>query len=247
MKYLIAVLISLASLDLFAQNSDTLFLISGDTITGQIFSENQYFVKIKTDTGWAFISNSDLIKARKPIENPQFREIPTRTNNKQIQIPPGEYLVIQTNRKLSSRWAKDGELFEARTVQDIVASSGEVLIPRNSPVLGRVKISQSGNAFRRANLQIELLNVEVYGDVIPISTSDQVMILDNFTAERVLGSASTGAILGGIFYNEWLNGALIGAAAGTITSLFVENKNIVIPQNSTLQFMLLDPIEIHLY
>ena len=110
-------------------------------------------------------------------------------------------------------------------------------MPKNTPNIGRVKYARNGTAFKSAQLQLELIEIHINGEIIPITTTNDIRILENYTAERILGSAASGSIFGGIFYDEWLRGALIGATIGTVSSLIVENRNIIIPENSSLEFM----------
>lgn len=252
MKSLIYIILFLSPFQMIAQ-SDTLFLRNGDTIVGSIYSENKFIVKMKNDTGWVFIQHSDIIpqyKAQTAI-NPSTNRAKskpnkTRTTPSFYDIPVGEFLVVQTNRRLTTKFAKTGEIIECRIVQSIKDQNGRMIIPANTPVIGRVKYSVNGNAFRQAALELELIEIHLFGEIIPISTSDNIQIVENYTAERVLGSAAAGSIIGGIFYNEWLEGALLGAATGMAVSLIVENNNIIIPQNSTLQFMLRNSIRVNL-
>ncbi len=154
--------------------------------------------------------------------------------------------MVSTSRKITTKYAKPGEIVECKLVQSLIDQNGRIIIPQHSNLIARITESRSGNAFRRAELKLELIELHLNDQNIALSTNQQIRIINNYTAERILGSASTGSLLGGIFYNEWLEGALIGAAVGTVTSLIVENKNIVIPENSTLEFMLDSPFTINL-
>lgn len=147
-----------------------------------------------------------------------------------------------TNRKLTTKYAQSDEFFECRIVQSIKDRRGNTIIPANTPAIGRVKYSVKGTAFRQAALELELVEIHLYGYKIPIATNDNLTIVGNYTAERILGSAATGSIFGGVLYNEWLRGALIGAAVGAVSSIFIEDKNIVIPENTSLQFMVRDKL-----
>ncbi len=232
------------SSNLIAQQ-DTLFLHNGDTVIGSIYAQNKYITKIYVDNTWLFIQNTEIVQKAEPE---YFEEI---SRNTQIPdgpefytIPIGEFLIIKTNRPLSSKYAKGGEIIECRLAQRIVNREGRVILPENTPVIGRVKMARNGNAFKKAQLQLELIEIHINGEAIPIRTTDNIQIIENYTAERILGTAASGSVIGGVFYNDWLEGALIGAAVGTVTSLIVENKNIMMPENSTLQFMLSDRVNI---
>jgi hypothetical protein len=247
MKNLFCLLVSVVLFSAVqAQSSDTLYLINGDTIIGSIYAENKYIVKMQVDTGWVFIQHSEIIKPRNVIYRTEADRptLPIAANSINYNIPAGEFLVIKTNREITTRHAKAGEYFEGRIVQRILSKDGRVIIPEFTRVVGRIKESKRGNMFRKAQLRMELVSIEINGSVLPIRTNENVTIVNNYTAERVLGSAASGSLIGGIFFDEWLEGALYGAAAGAVASLIVENNNIVVPEDSTLQFMLDNPVQL---
>ncbi len=226
---------------------DSLFLHNGDTIIGSIYAQNKYITKIFVDTAWIFIQNTEIKQNYKPsyfLEPVVEKRMPERPEF--YTIPAGEFLVIKTNRSLNSRYTKTGEIIECRLAQSIINHEGLAILPQNTPIIGRVKYARNGTAFKTAQLQLELFEIHINGEIIPISTTNTIRILDNFTAERILGSAASGSVLGGIFYDEWLRGALVGAAIGTASSLIVENRNIIIPENSSLEFMTDDRINIRI-
>lgn len=247
MKYLLSLFLVVSIFaNAFGQASDTLFLISGDTLIGQIYSENKYIVKMQVDTGWVFIQHSEIIKPREIIYRDEISRPapPSNTGSMAYTIPAGEFVVIKTNRRITTRYAKDGEYFEGRIVQRILSQDDRVILPEFTKVVGRIRESRKGNAFRKAQLRLELVSIHINDREIPITTNESVTIVNNYTAERILGSAAGGSLIGGIFFDEWLEGALYGAAAGAVASLIVENNNIVVPEDATLQFMLDTPISI---
>lgn len=237
MKWILSFLLILSGFSTMAQ-SDSLFLHNGDTIIGSIYAQNKYITKIYVDTAWLFIQNTEIRENYKPTYFDQAEdEIRIPDGPEFYTIPAGEFLVIKTNRALNSRYTKTGEIIECRLTQAIVNREGLAILPQNTPIIGRVKYARNGTAFKSAQLQLELIEIHINGEIIPITTTNDIRILENYTAERILGSAASGSIFGGIFYDEWLRGALLGATIGTVSSLIVENRNIIIPENSSLEFM----------
>lgn len=244
MKSILSLFLLFLTGHLYSQQ-DTLLLHSGDTLTGSVYAQNKYITKIYVDTAWFFIQNTEIIREYQPDFNQNRNRASLLPDSPEFYtIPAGEFLVIKTKRRLNTRFTKTGEIVECFLAQSILNWDREVILSKNTPLIARVKFARNGNAFRTAQLQLELVELHVNQKAIPISTTDNIRILDNYTSERILGSTATGSVIGAVFFNEWLRGALIGASVGTATSLIVENNNIIIPENSILEFMLNESVNI---
>ncbi len=130
---------------------------------------------------------------------------------------------------------QEGEHFSARIVEDVVSSSGELFIPKNSRVLGTVANIENAGHFRQSgkvDIRFEKILFPDNITVIKIN-ADGSMIKDKYATlktiglalgETALGAASgaiTGFQFGGLIATGYGTGSnvAIGAAAGAGISL----------------------------
>lgn len=99
-----------------------------------------------------------------------------------------------------------GEHFSARVVEDIVTDTGEIFIPKNSRVVGRVHSVKDSKFFNRSGKVDIKFEKIVYPDHIHSLAiqADGLLIPEKYKAAKVIGGA----------VKETLFGAAIGAAKG---------------------------------
>jgi hypothetical protein len=95
-----------------------------------------------------------------------------------LRIAPGSVIPVQLTKTIDSKKAKPGEEIEAKVTQDMKNGSGEILVPKDTKVIGRVteaqrrtkeeKESQIGISFERAVMN---------GSDVPMPMSIQAIIV----------------------------------------------------------------------
>lgn len=164
-------------------------------------------------------------------------------------IPSGTQVTIRTNQTITADASNtaDTQLYGGTVGEDVLDSSGTVLIPRGSPAqLAAVRDTSS-------NLALDLRSITVRGrrytaqagDVAAASSSKNGGIGANKrTGEYVGGGALAGTLIGALAGGGKgaAIGALAGGAAGAGVQVMTRGKTIKVPAETNLQFRLEQPM-----
>ena len=152
---------------------------------------------------------------------------------------------------LSTETNQAGDVFYATVNEDILGSSGEVLLPLGARVKGRVVESvQSPSADQPAVLTLAVESVTVNDAVRPLQATVvdlevQADARDSNTASatKVGAAAAAGAILGRILGNDKkdaVKGAVVGAAAGAAVAAATRDGQATVAEGARLVIRLDD-------
>jgi hypothetical protein len=174
---------------------------------------------------------------------------PPRPVVQQFTFESGTSLPVILTETLDSKDAQPNDVFHATLASDLV-SSGVVVIPRGTSVLGRVvDVKEAAHFKGNALLSIELTELNARGRKISLVT-------DSFsktgagrgknTAVKAGGGAALGAIIGAIAGGG--KGAAIGAAAGagagTGVNAVTRGEQAHIESETRIEFRLQSPITV---
>lgn len=148
-------------------------------------------------------------------------------------VPSGTQVQVRLDTPLDTGEAKAGQTFTA-TVAEPVVAGGCTIFARGSKVNGRVvEAVSSGRLKRPASITLELTSVGTQ----PLRIDGKSHLVRN--AEYIGGGAAAGAVIGAIAGGK--KGAAIGAAAGagagTAGAYMTGKKEIVLPAETLLTFV----------
>lgn len=127
-------------------------------------------------------------------------------------LPSNTEITLKMNSELSSKEAREGDLFVASVAQDVMLGN-MVVIRRGTPANGVVTWRTGKGAFgKSAKMSYEFHSLELDGQRVPVS--------GQFRQE---GSGNTGAAVGAV------------AAAGVIGGLFVTGRSAIVEQGRELK------------
>jgi hypothetical protein len=164
-----------------------------------------------------------------------------------LTIPAGTELAVRVNERIDVKHAVAGEHFSGEIVEPI-SQNGAVVIPRGTPVHGRIDEAHRRGHFRgRSYLELRLVSMTLNGYDYGLDTHDTVR------SKRGKGRRSTGFIggltgagmlIGGVASGGvgLAIGAASGAGAGTLLAGTTGNRDIVIPAESIVHFRLADQL-----
>lgn len=166
-----------------------------------------------------------------------------------VTIPAGTEIVVRLVDAVGSGRNSGGDKFLASLDQPIVVNDW-VAVARGTNVMGRVLAAQpSGHLKTPAELAITLTSLQMGGDSYEIKTSSfsrRGQAHSKRNAEWIGGSAAGGALIGALLGKG--KGAAIGAAAGagggTATAYATGKKDILLPSETRLRFVLKEPVTI---
>ena len=164
-----------------------------------------------------------------------------------LRVPAGTELAIRIDQRISVRSSRAGDRFDGNVVEPVV-DNGTVIIPRGTPVSGRVVESHRGGHFRgRSVLELRLTAMTLNGYEYPLDTHDSGRTQrgkGRRSAGIIGGMTGAGMLIGGIATGGvgLAIGAAAGAGSGTAIAAGTGNHNLDIPAESVVHFRLADPL-----
>lgn len=153
-------------------------------------------------------------------------------------LPPGTQVQVRLNNRLDSSVARPGQTFSGVVTEPVVVN-GRTAISPGTQVSGRViQAISSGRLKKPASITLELTRAGGgYISAATVRVDGKSHLLHN--AEYIGGGTAAGAIIGAIAGGS--KGAAIGAAtgagAGTVGAFLTGKKEIVIPAETILPFV----------
>jgi hypothetical protein len=168
---------------------------------------------------------------------------------KPVTVPAGTQVVIRTAATLSTKDAKEGEVFHATLVEPLVVD-GVTIAPKGAEVEGVVVESDPGGRVKGvAQIGIALRSIQTVAGKVEIQTGPHVAEAKSSVKKDVTRGAimtgvgaAIGAIAGG--GKGAAVGAGVGAGAGTATAMATRGEPATIPAESVLSFRLKDPVTV---
>jgi len=163
-----------------------------------------------------------------------------------VTVPAGTRVLIRMADSIDSSKQQAGYRFTA-SLETNLQVEDVVVAPRGTTVYGRLANAESaGRMSGGANLTLELTDLVINGTAYPLLTSSFEVRSEGKgkkTTRRILGGTGLGAIIGGIAGGGTgaAIGAVAGAAAGTTVAAAKGGKQVSIPSESLLEFVLQQP------
>ena len=167
-----------------------------------------------------------------------------------VHVAAGTALVIRIDQRISAKESRPGQRFTGEIHEPVSDGAGNVVIPKGSPVRGRVDAAKGrGNFKGAADIKLRLTALTLNGKEYPLDTHDILRTKKGKgkrSAGFIGGGAGLGLLLGGIAGGGKgaAIGGLAGAGAGTIGAGATGNKDLVIPAESIVRFKLSDELVI---
>jgi hypothetical protein len=150
-----------------------------------------------------------------------------------VTIPSGTQIQVRLSNQLHTGETQSGQSFSGTVVQPVVVG-GRTLLGRGATVHGRVtEVVSSGRLKRPASITLELMSVRTEA----LRIDGKSHLLRN--AALIGGGAAAGALVGGAVGGKKgaAVGAVVGAGAGTTTAYVTGKKEIVLPAETVLTFV----------
>lgn len=167
----------------------------------------------------------------------------------QVTIPDGTPVEIRLAQSIGSVSSASGQIFSATLDAPIVVDNA-VVVPQGANVTGRVLYAKhSGRLKGRAQLAVTLTALEVNGQNYRIVTSHKSWRGGSHKKRNLawIGGGSGGGALVGAVAGGGVGAAIgagVGAGGGTVTAFVTGRKNIVLPTETRLRFVLRRPVTV---
>lgn len=164
-----------------------------------------------------------------------------------LTVPAGTEMAIRINQNINVKHTMAGDRFTGEVAAPVVRN-GQVIIPRGTPVRGRVDAAHRRGHFKgRSILELRLTSMVLNGNEYALDTHENVHTKKGKgkrTAGFIGGLTGAGALIGGIASGGvgLAIGAASGAGAGTLIAGTTGNRDIDIPAESIVHFRLADDL-----
>ncbi len=178
---------------------------------------------------------------------PPDQPISTNAPAVNVTVPAGTTLAMRINQHISVKYNHAGDRFTGELVEPVVVN-GNVIIPKGTPVAGRVDEAHRRGHFKGASsLELRLTSMELNGNRYALDTHDNVRTKKGKgkrTAGFIGGMAGAGMLIGGLASGGvgLAVGGAAGAGAGTLIAGTTGNRDIEIPSESIIRFRLADSL-----
>jgi len=225
--------------------ADTLVLTNGQVITGTFLGRSSAGVQFVGPDGTSQIYPSQQVQSLSfgPVPTPP--QPPPAAAPQQTLVPAGTVLLVRMVDGLDTSTAYTGQTFSA-TLSTNLAANGYVVAYAGTTVYGQVVAANSaGRATGTSQLKLQLTQIVIGGNAIPIMTdvfdSQKGKSSGKRSAFRLLGGAGLGAAIGAIAGNAGM-GAAIGATAGGVGAVVQKGDQVQISSEAQLEFHLTQPV-----
>jgi hypothetical protein len=168
-------------------------------------------------------------------------------------LPAGTEITVLANEDIDSKTANEGQVFPADVAEDVLDSSGRVVIPKGSEAeLVIRRVEAAGTVSGSSDLVLDLQSVKVGGRRYTVSSAEleqkgrEGLGKNKRTAEMVGGGAVLGTLIGAVAGGGKgaAIGAATGAAAGAGAQVLTRGKSVKVPAESKLKFQLDQPLNL---
>jgi hypothetical protein len=103
------------------------------------------------------------------------------SSNGNPRIAPGSVIPIQLTKSLDAKKVKSGDEVDAKVTQDLKAGNGEIIVPKNTKVVGRVTEAQARNkAQKESQLGIAFDHAVMKNGEVALPMSIQAIIAQSY-------------------------------------------------------------------
>jgi hypothetical protein len=164
-----------------------------------------------------------------------------------LAVPSGTELAIRIDQRISVKHSHAGDRFSGEVVEPIV-QNGSVVIPKGTPVAGRIDAAHKRGHFKGASiLELRLTSMTLNGNPYELDTHDSVRTKKGKgkrSSAFISGLTGAGMIIGGVATGGvgLAIGGAAGAGAGTAIAGATGNRDIEIPAESIVHFRLAEDL-----
>ena len=215
------------------------FVILAVAITGLMF---EVACKNRSESAAQAAGGDNQAQAQNAAQAPQAAD-------QTVTIPEGTKLDVRLLDPIGSASDTSGETFRA-TLDGPIVVNGAVAVQKDANLTGKVLVARpSGHLQTPAELVVTLTSLEVGGKTYPILTSERSWRGHSHkkrNAELIGGGAGVGALIGALVGRGKgaAIGAGVGAGGGTATAYATGKKDLSIPAETPLRFVLRRPVTV---
>lgn len=215
--------------------ADVVHLIDGRELEGRFVGGTPATVDFAVDGEVREIPIAEIVSIT--FEPPSSAPGPLAVPSVHLTIPAGTRLMVRIVDPLVTGEVSSGHRFRSDLDAPLVVD-GVQIASEGAPVYGRVvEAERGGRVSGRAKLVLELTDISVNGQIVPI-VSDQLAIVGE--PPDALETIGAGTVIGGILGGR--RGAARGAAAGGVVAVLTPGHQIKVPTGTLFEFRIVQPL-----
>lgn len=182
-----------------------------------------------------------------PYVAPVDQPVSTNAPAVNVRVPAGTSLAIRIDQHISVKHNQAGDRFSGNVV-DPITIDGNIVIPKGTPVGGRIDAAHRRGHFKGSSvLELRLTSMVLNGNRYALDTHDNIRTKKGKgkrSAGFIGGMTGAGMLIGGIATGGvgLAIGGAAGAGAGTLLAGTTGNRDIEIPAESIVRFRLADSL-----
>jgi len=248
-RIVIATAMSLCVVSLAAiASADTLVMRDGTRVPGTVVSIAARTITFRHADGVSRRYTTSQVEALEFLS--AERANPKAVKSGRHEAPAGTELVVRTVETIDSRNVGADQAFSAIVEQDVQDASGRVIVPEKSSAQLIIRQISSGGKTGSPEMVLDVKSITIDGRRYLVSTTDMALESgtgigkNKRTAEAVGGGAALGAIIGTIAGGGKgaAIGVLVGAAGGATAQVLTRGRDVHVPAETVLKFMLDRPV-----
>jgi hypothetical protein len=187
--------------------------------------------------------------ANGPAQQPQQQSRVKQSPVSALVLASGTPVRVRLAQTLDTKRNRAGDRFAA-TLDEPLVIGDRVVVPRGTPFAGHVVTSKESGRFKgRATLALSLDSFHLNGANYPVNTSAPARVSARHRKHNWLwigGGSGAGAAIGAVASGGAgaLIGAGAGAAAGTVGAAVTGKRDVAIPVESRVSFVLRSPVTV---
>ena len=235
-------------------SADTLTLRDGTRVPGTVVAISDRIITFEDWSGISHRYSTNQVESLEFAATTRRDEAAMRDDRRPRTLPSGTELAVRTVEDIDSGTARANQTFSAMVENDIIGDSDDVVLPQGSRAIIVIREVSSGGATGSPEMVLDIQSITVGGRSYVVSTADLIENTDTGigknkrTAETVGGGAALGTIIGAVAGGAKGAGigVLVGAAGGAGVEVRNRGRDVRVPAETLLNFMLDRPVTLSL-
>jgi hypothetical protein len=245
--------------------ADSLELKNGSLINGRFMGGSENEISFQVGSSLQKFNRSDIVSIkfdsdatvsdtlqgpdRVALNDSADAEHANRQIPASVTIPAGTHISVRTIDGIDSAKNDVGDPFQASLEEPLIVD-GNVVVAKGADVYGRLAESRESGTFSgRSQLRLELTEIVVNGQTVPLVTGGYELRGKSrgaSTAKRTVGGAAFGSLIGALAGGGEgaAIGAGVGAGVGAGSETITKGDQVKVPSETLIDFTLQQEVSI---
>jgi hypothetical protein len=162
-----------------------------------------------------------------------------------VTVPAGTRMMVKMIDPVDSKKNNENDRFRG-SLEANLSVGNEVVAPKGTTVFGRLVTAQAASSGQRAQLEFDLTDIMIDGQMYSLATSSKQMQGEDAGGGQTGRGAGKGAAIGTVAggFSGAVRGAGVGAIAGNIAGGTTHGEQVNVPAGALVEFTLEHPVSL---